>query len=299
VDQFSEIRDAVVDLIWVPIESVSKVEKLKVWKEDHLVFGDHDMVSIILQLEHKVEDKKAFPQPVKTGDSSRKRWNSLSSRADSVQELQKACCHQLQGWSPGLALNNAQDSGLDKVEIIWRDWHSKVVAAAEEGLGYRVSKKPRPKGWDRVLANILQERNAARKLRNRSVGEERKAAHKVLQALQRKVKQRIRELRDLELRKRNDLLAKAKASNPRQYWSLLKKAAGLSRNTRSIPDEAFVNGLVVKGDLVLKVWQEAFRKLFAADDKTRLSTKLLCCGLSTRWHRKRLRAPRWITSVRN
>ena len=82
-----------VDLIWVPIESVSRVEKLKVWKGDHLVFGDHDMVSIILQLEHKVEDKKAFPQPVKTGDSSRKRWNSLSSRADSVQELQKACCH--------------------------------------------------------------------------------------------------------------------------------------------------------------------------------------------------------------
>ena len=92
-----------------------------------------------------------------------------------------------------------------------------------------------------------------------------KAAHKVLQALQRKVKQRIRELRDLELKKRNDLLAKAKASNPRQYWSLLKKAAGLSRNTRSIPDEAFVNGLVVKGDLVLKVWQEVLRKLFAAD----------------------------------
>src|SRR3954452_6109183 len=104
-----------------------------------------------------------------------------------------------------------RDSGLDKVEIIWRDWHSKVIAAAEEGLGYRVSKKPRPKGWDRLLANILH--NAARKLHNRSVGEERKAAHKVLQDLQRKVKQRIGELRALELKKRNDLLAKAKTSN--------------------------------------------------------------------------------------
>ena len=64
-----------------------------------------------------------------------------------------------------------------------------------------------------MLANILQKRNAARKLRNRSVGEERKAAHKVLQDLQREVKQRIGELRALELKKRNDLLAKAKTSN--------------------------------------------------------------------------------------
>src|SRR4051812_13315455 len=31
--------------------------------------------------------------------------------------------------------------------------------------------------------------------------------------------------------------------------------------------EALVDGLVVKGDLVLKVWQEAFRKLFAADEE--------------------------------
>jgi hypothetical protein len=44
---FQRLGNAVVDLIWVPIESVSRVEKLKVWKEDHLVFGDHDMVSII------------------------------------------------------------------------------------------------------------------------------------------------------------------------------------------------------------------------------------------------------------
>ena len=58
---FQRLGNAVVDLIWVPIESVSKVEKLKVWKEDHLVFGDHDMVSIILLLEHRVEGKKAFP----------------------------------------------------------------------------------------------------------------------------------------------------------------------------------------------------------------------------------------------
>ena len=83
---FQRLGNAAVDLIWVPIESVSKVEKLKMWKEGNLVFGDHAMVSIILQLEHKVDDKKAFPQPVKTGDSSsRKRWNSLSSRTDSVQ----------------------------------------------------------------------------------------------------------------------------------------------------------------------------------------------------------------------
>ena len=58
---FQRLGNAVVDLIWVPIESVSRVEKLKVWKEDHLVFGDHAMVSIILLLEHRVEGKKALP----------------------------------------------------------------------------------------------------------------------------------------------------------------------------------------------------------------------------------------------
>src|SRR4051812_19752932 len=109
-----------------------------------------------------------------------------------------------------------RDSALDKVEIIWRNCHSKVVAAAEEGLGYRVSKKPALRGgivyWRTFF---IYKRNAARKLRNKSVGEERKAAHKVLQDFQRKMKQRIGEFRALELKKRNDLLAKAKASNPR------------------------------------------------------------------------------------
>src|SRR4051812_43366895 len=61
------------------------------------------------------------------------------------------------------------------------------------------------------------------------------------------------------------MLAKDKVCNPRQYWSHLKKTAGLGRIRRSIPDEAMMDGLVVKGDLVLKVWQEAFRKLFTAD----------------------------------
>ena len=83
-----------------------------------------------------------------------------------------------------------------------------------EGLGYRVSKKPRPTGWDRLLANILQKRNAARKLRNKKCWRGAEAAHKVLQDLQRKVKQRIGELRPLELKERDDLLAKAKYPPP-------------------------------------------------------------------------------------
>ena len=177
---FQRSGNAVVDFIWAPIESISKVERLKVWMDDQLQLGDHAMVSIDLRLDHRrsVEDKKDETQLEGAEHSPRKRWNPLSSSAV-VRELQKACCHRLRGWSPGLAVSGDWDSGLDRVETIWKDWSSRVVAAAEEGLGYRVSKKPRPKGWDRVLANILQARNAARRVRNRCTGEDRKAAHGV------------------------------------------------------------------------------------------------------------------------
>ena len=255
--------NAVVDFIWVPLELLSNAQ-MKVWKEDRLVLGDHALVSVMLRLVN-TRIANAGVRHGTTGDPPRKRWNSIRDGVG-LRELQVACCQKMRGWFPGLAL--AGDSGVpDRVELIWKDWCSRVVASAEEGLGYRVSKKPRPKGWDRELANILQERNVARRARDRCSGEDRKVAHGVYQGLQKRVKQRIREFRELDFKKRNALLTKDKVSNPRRYWALLKKAAGLGKVTSSIPDEALVEGLVVKGDLVLRVWQEAFRKLFAADEK--------------------------------
>src|SRR5690348_13837551 len=73
----------------------------------------------------------------------------------------------------------------------------------------------------------VQERNQARKARNRCSGDDRKKAQAELKVLQRRVKQRILEIQRSECKSRNELLGNAKRMNPRRYWSLLKRTVGL------------------------------------------------------------------------
>ena len=120
-----------------------------------------------------------------------------------------------------------------KADAVWRDWRTKVVTAAEVGLGYTETYPVKPKGWDRQLVKRLQERNRVRNIRNASVGEERKKAQQELKKLQKLVKQRTHEVQSLECKKRNERLAKDKTVNPKQYWAVLKRL-GLQKSKPSV-----------------------------------------------------------------
>jgi len=144
---FHRTGDAVIDFIWIPLDLVSKVMSMKVWDEDEYMLGDHAMVSISLRMSHGPKKQEAV---ISTGYLPRKRWNTV--KPSVIPKLREACHHKLHGWSPGLVVS-AGCSG-DRVEMIWRNWQSRVIAAAEEGLGYRTSMKPRPQ--DRQLAKSFR-----------------------------------------------------------------------------------------------------------------------------------------------
>ena len=61
--------------------------------------------------------------------------------------------------------------------------------------------------------------------------------------------------------RRNKSIIRAKSTDSKQYWNLLKKIVGVGKTKREVPKEVCVEGKVVKGDQVRWVWQQAFKKL--------------------------------------
>jgi hypothetical protein len=135
----------------------------------------------------------------------------------------------------------------------------------ELGVGYAHSTKPRRQGHDAHLAKLIEQRNAARKAKDRAEAEKRAAAQEDLKVLQRKVRQRLEVVKTRALERRNQALQSNASKNPRVYWELLKKTVGLSRKKQTVPDEVIFDGVTASGDKILEVWREAFRRLFAVD----------------------------------
>ena len=221
---FQTLGNAVIDFAWVHHSHLGEVEEQKAWQHGRLD-GDHALIYITLRLlEGNVVD--THEQEQKPAKGLRKRWrtNGKNTQWDKLA----ACGDQvLGGWQPSEVKHADNSRALDWAEDIWQDWRSRITAAAEAGLGYKTFRKPKPQGWDGQLAKILQERNRLRELRNRSTGEARQKANVALREMQRQAKRRARQVRQADIRKKNELLLSNRTTNARAYWTMLKKAVGL------------------------------------------------------------------------
>ena len=73
-------------------------------------------------------------------------------------------------------------------------------------------------------------------------------------------KQKEYELRMKEIKTKNERILKLRTRNPKEYWKILKKITGINIH-KTLPDELLWDGISVKGERTLEVWEEAFRKL--------------------------------------
>ena len=70
-----------------------------------------------------------------------------------------------------------------------------------------------------------------------------------------------------ELRTKNERITKLRPRNPKEYWNILKKVTGLHKQHKTLPDELLWEGMTIKGDRTLEVWEEAFRRLSASEEQ--------------------------------
>ena len=260
---FQTLGNAVIDFAWVHHSHLGEVEEQKTWQHGRLD-GDHALIYITLRLpEGNVVDTHEEEQ--KPVEGSRKRWRT---NGKNTQWGKLAACGDqvLGGWQPSEVKHADNARALERAEDIWQDWRSRITAAAEAGLGYKTCRKPKPQGWDGQLAKMLQERNRLRELRNRSTGEARQKANVAFREMQRQTKRRARQVRQADIRKKNELLLSNRTTNARAYWTMLKKVVGLGLKKPEIPKDALMEGMVVSGEQAKQVWQKAFQKLGDLDE---------------------------------
>jgi hypothetical protein len=104
-----------------------------------------------------------------------------------------------------------------------------------------------------------------RRKRDNATAEERALAQGELREAQKRVRSRAAEVKAIVTNRRNNVLLKCNSKNPSVYWDMLKRTVGLKRKKVAIPDEVLFDGVVARGDSILEVWKEAFRKLSAVD----------------------------------
>ena len=88
-----------------------------------------------------------------------------------------------------------------------------------------------------------------------------------LRRLRKLVKYREREVRTKEVKTKNERLLNLRSRNPKEYWNILKRVAGMQKQLKSLPNELIWNGLRIKGDRTLEVWEEAFRRLSSSSEE--------------------------------
>ena len=155
-----------------------------------------------------------------------------------------------------------------KVEELWNSWLVKINETAEIGIGRRRVnvRKQKVFGWDRKLAKLVERRNACRRKRDHSAGEDRKRENEELKNWRGKVKQRVMQNRNRMMEIRNKSILRAKITDSKRYWDLLKKIVGAGKTKKEVPNEAWMEGKLVTGDLVKGAWQQAFQKLGEQDE---------------------------------
>ena len=87
-----------------------------------------------------------------------------------------------------------------------------------------------------------------------------------MREMQRQAKRRARQVRQADIRKKNELLLSNRTTNARAYWTMLKKAVGLGLKKHEIPKDALMEGMIVSGEQAKQVWQKAFEKLGDLDE---------------------------------
>lgn len=281
--------EAVVDFAWVHVNHWREVKEFKVWENFHLDLGDHALVSAAIVLKNLDWPSSRIQLPEGHQKESKvARWNT---RKGDWGRMAKVAQQVLTGWDPQV-VGWEEGSNEDKVEVVWKDWCARVSHAAESGIGRRVPSKPKPWGWDRELARIVQERNRVKKARVKSEGETRDRLNEELRHAQARLKKRLKDVRTQNITRRNQLLEESRTANARVYWSTLKKVVGLGKRKHEIPSEAIYEGWSVQGARVKEVWQQAWQKLATVDENDEAFDKIFMANIRSRV--KQLEESSWL-----
>jgi hypothetical protein len=128
---------------------------------------------------------------------------------------------------------------------------------------------------DKRLTRMIEECAASRRVRNRSVGEERQAAHAIYNQHRAQVKRRLRYVNRKWMDKCNIRMLKLRNSDSKHYWTILKMLTGRGKKPSIIPTEVMVGDQAIDGIGTYRVWQDAFAKLGALDHNNTFDTNSL------------------------
>ena len=129
--------------------------------------------------------------------------------------------------------------GKKKVKTCFKsgaDWDEEMHRLATEKRRLKVEISKTPEDGQANLKVKLK------KVRNRLLGIVRK----------KKEKKRVKLMQELE---------ELEVKDPRKYWKLMKKIAGLKSQKEGVPEEAIEDDKLVRGREIKRVWREAFSKL--------------------------------------
>ena len=259
--------NAVIDLIWVEADRIGNFRNCKVWNEDAFVIGDHRMISIdgIWEVSAEKSSRGVEKEESVTG------WNiNDKGNKDYWTKLVESGNILMSEWMNKVIRSDSEEKidSMKKVEELWSSWLVKINESAEIGVGRRNMNARRSKffGWDRKLAKLVERRNACRRKRDNRVGEDRKRENEELKKWRGKVKQRVTQNRNRMREIRNKSILRAKTTDSKRYWDLLKKIVGVGKFRKEVPNEAWMEGKLVSGDLVKWAWQQAFQKLGEQND---------------------------------
>ena len=157
-------------------------------------------------------------------------------------------------------------------EEVWHSWlkiHNKI---AEEGIGRKKKKNERKwlKGeWDEEVEKMVRKKNQLRRAMGRVEGEERKKIVEEYKIWRGKVRKILKEKRQRKQQETNMRLESLRGKDEREYWSCLKKLAGIKKKDVSLPEEVRIGDRVERGEKRKEVWNAAFSKLgkFDLEDK--------------------------------
>ena len=126
-----------------------------------------------------------------------------------------------------------------EVQEMYSDWWKELSEAADECLGRQIDyrKKSKRQVEDAILRVLLQERNAARRRRNKETGANRARAHVEYTKARKAIKVFLKKQQIKKVHGINEELQQLSSKNPSKYWALLKEYVGIDRRNSRIPQE--------------------------------------------------------------
>jgi hypothetical protein len=174
----------VLDLIWIKESCMDSVVNLKVWNGDYCI-GDHALVTVDIMGEEAIQTESADTCVGLIVQEHEEKGSAVRRKITDWDGFRESCSEVMRLWP-------SEESKGGGIDDLWSSWLESLNELTNPVVTKPKSSKKQAIGKEeKALANMVQEKNRIRNLRNIAQGSTREELHQQYKEIRNKVKRWI------------------------------------------------------------------------------------------------------------